>query len=83
MKKEYFVIYFGEDGISIKNYTKEETEKLIKDITEDSISTTPFVEEFKSNYYMDGGNYPIYQYMILKGSLITPKAVQVVTKYEL
>lgn len=81
MKKEYFIIHFGEDGITISHVTREAVEKLVKQLTEDSNKDSPFVDNSAGLDFSMGDNYPIYKYMILKGELVIPHAVETVVKY--
>lgn len=78
--KEYFIIFFGEDGVSIRPATKKEVESLIEEIAMTGMQDT-FVT--KSHYIDIDSNYPLYHHMIIKGELVVPKPVQVVTKYEI
>lgn len=80
--KEYFLIYFGEDGISIKSSSKKDIEELINSLGENpNDETDHFVKDTGSKFYMDGGNYPLYKYLIIKGEVIIPKPVEIVKKY--
>lgn len=85
MKEEYFLIYFGEDGISISKTDKQGVDKLLKEVIEDGIEhiTEKFDAGKEDMYYMDGGSYPIYKTLIIKGSAILPKSIDTITKLEI
>jgi hypothetical protein len=76
--KKYFVIYFGEDGISISSHTKKEVEEMVNDETQES----EFVDGTAKEYSMDE-TYPIYKIMIIKGEVVLPKPIEVITKFEI
>ena len=76
---DFFIIVFGEDGISITPANKKDVQNLVNDRVEDD---EPFVTEV-TKFYMDGGEYPIHKTMIIKGKLIVPKPVEIVKKYEI
>ena len=74
----YFIINFGEDGISISSANKQDVQKFVDDrIKEDE----PFVTKIEE-FYMNE-NYPIYKTMIIKGELIIPKPIEIIKKYEI
>lgn len=74
----YFIINFGEDGVSISLANKQDVQKFVDDrIKEDE----PFVTKIEEFYI--NGNYPIYKTMIIKGELIIPKPIEIIKKYEI
>lgn len=79
---EYLVIYFGEDGMTITPMDQKKLNKLMDDIVEEGIDhpTERFVKAEDKRFYMDGGEYPLYKYMIIKGESILPKISSSVTK---
>ena len=78
MKKEYFIVYFGEDGITIDVRSKEQVQKML-----DSDPDGEYVSKLEERYEADGGPYPIYKTMIIKGDLVVPKPVEIVKKLEI
>lgn len=84
-KDNYYIIYFGEDGMNVKKGTKADVEKLLKDLAEEEMEHP--AEKFAQmkdgeSLYMDG-NYPLYKYLIIKGEEVFPKAVQTVTEFKI
>ena len=81
-KGEYFIISPGEDGARVEQMDKEE---LLKRITRsEEEDTTDYgdvdflekIEETDPNYWGDN-------ILIIKGEIVKPKAVKVVTKLEI
>lgn len=79
----YFLIYFGEDGISIEVTDKQGAEKLVKDLSQDYPSGIPVLgKPIAKRYYIDGGSYPLNKYLILEGSVVVPQVVSTITEYK-
>lgn len=79
MKQEYFVVYFGEDGISISRSTKEQVQNRLNSDPNGKYVTNNNIKDF----YADGGVYPLYETMIIKGELVVPRKIEVITKLEI
>lgn len=77
MEDKYFVIHNGDGDTTVREYTKEQ---LLEDIEEnawgDAIPLDAIPENSDTNYW--GANI-----LIIKGSIVTPKAKEVVTKYDI
>ena len=79
----YVVITASEDGdIRVKKYTQEELTKFINDEEEGDFDTDDFVNgkmlESNSDPMYWGGN----SILIIKGKIIIPKPVKIVSAYE-
>ena len=75
------IFYVSEEGeVSLHNLTKEEAEKRLSP-DEDGYCYygTPNIITEIPDHIMDKGNYLI----VIKGTIIEPKAMKVVTRYEL
>ncbi len=76
MEEKYYVIHNGEGDTYVREYTKEE---LLAEIEEGS-----YDEGIHENLPEDGDtNYWGGHALIIKGTVVTPKAEQVVTKYKI
>lgn len=78
MGDSYFVLRGTEDGVRVSQYTKQELEAYLNDpdIREDcrpiALSQVPYsLMETREN-----------EVVIIKGEVVVPKQVQVVTKYD-
>jgi hypothetical protein len=75
MKETYFVIRNSDGDTTVRTYTKEE---LLNEISEgdfgDALSQ---IFDSDTNYWREGVA------LIIKGEIVTPKAEQVVTKYNI
>lgn len=83
MKKEYIVIYFGEDGIIVTPHDHVEVTELLAQLAEERSGENPFVDGTAKYYSTDGGEYPLYKYMIIKGKVLVPQPVKTVMEYQL
>ena len=74
---KYFEIYFGKDGVTIDETTKE---KLTQKLNTDYFRGTDFI----ANVGRDNINseYIEHKVLIIKGKIIDPKPVEVVETYE-
>ena len=74
---KYYLIYFGEDGVTVEEMTKEKLEKQLNN------------NEYEGTSFLDNAtNEPNSEYLshvaiIIKGEIITPKPVEVVKTYEI
>lgn len=81
----YFSIEVDEDGYRIKKISKEQIDKFLQDRVE-----SEFLGDFPENRWtktrdeMDAETFPEYgQVILIKGEIVKPKKVEVVTKLEL
>lgn len=73
----YFLIHVTEDGdVYVKQYKKDDLLKVIKDGYFGDMSFLEHIEEENPQYW--GANT-----LIIRGEIVTPKPVEVVTDYEL
>jgi len=82
----YFVIYFGEDGMTVTPMNEKSIESLLNDKAEEGMEhpTEGFVDaDGVKRFQMDGGDYPLYKHLIIKGEAVMPKAVNTVTSFKL
>lgn len=86
----YFVVYFGEDGITITPQNKEQVEKMVNTLVAETQVARPgslFVEKFPhdvvSNGWSMNDEYPEGKYLIIKGEMVIPQPIQTVVKYEI
>ena len=81
---EYFIIYFGEDGIQITPATQEQVNERLKDAIGETTDEYPFVKELPENGYWDMNyDYPMYKTLIIKGRMVIPKVVATITEYKI
>jgi len=73
----YFLIYATEDGVGIECGSREQILESIEELKEVS-DYQPWEEWPKESVEYWGDRYAV-----IKGDLVVPKAVEVVTKYEL
>lgn len=77
MADTYFVIHNGEGDTTVREYTREE---LLKEIEENAwgrdADFMDKIDDADTNYW--GGSI-----LIIKGKIVNPKPVEVVTKYEI
>lgn len=90
----YFIIHSGEDGISVSEplSADEVKDRVTPDENGDTYyGTTGFHEEvpdqsdghfWSSTPTADGAEDPADKLLIIKGSIVVPQAVEVVTKFD-
>jgi hypothetical protein len=83
MKKEYFLIHFGEDGITIEPKTKAEINRFLEDMAADGPGGEENFMDGSYDRYEMRGEYPIYKYLIIKGEAVIPQIVKTVTELKL
>lgn len=74
---KYYLIYFGEHGVTVKETTRE---KLKKEFGNGDYEGTTFFDE--ATIDMDS-EYLSHAAIIIKGKIIAPKPVEVVKTYEI
>lgn len=87
----YFVVYFGEDGITITPQNKEQVERMVNNLVNETKLARPgslFVDTMPRDvlshgWSMNHGEYPEGKYLIIKGEMIIPQPIQTVLKYEI
>ena len=81
MSDIYLVIQADEDGENVSIYEHDELEELLEN-PEDNLGIEEFLETWPTDkhgvQYWDSG-----QALIIKGKIVVPEVVEVVTKYEL
>ena len=79
MKSEvYYVIYQNEDSMGV--YGPYSKEQVLKAINEGWYGNIPVLNELPTFY---DGNLEKQGIVIIRGDVVVPQAVEVVTKYEL
>jgi hypothetical protein len=79
MKETYFLIHNSEGDTTITEINKEE---FLKDIEDGSYgSDAVFLDEIPENN--DTNYWGENTYLVIKGNIVTPKPVEVVTKFEI
>lgn len=80
----YLVIFRDEEEPSTSIRTKQETEKLLEQLTERNIEWIHKSSDVDSSWWYDGmGDWPEKTGIIIRMHLMRPKSVKVVTKYSL
>ena len=75
MAEKYYVLYPGEDGMTVCELTKEQLERRL---AEEYYGRREFLDHVPEGDH----NYWGPTILILKGEVVVPKVVKVVEKYE-
>ncbi len=85
MDKKYFILHSGEDGVSVEHVSEKDmlaaitpNEDGCTDYGEQVNFLTEMPSEFKGNWEADQNSI-----LIIKGEIVIPKPIKVVTKFEL
>ncbi len=74
---KYYLIYFGEDGVTVDETTKD---KLEKELSDGEYEGTTFLANAENQ---PSSEYLTHAAIIIKGKIIDPKPVEVVKTYEI
>ena len=77
----YYRIYFGEDHVSVENLTKEEVLEELNEYNENDFSSKMSIDLRKGESVDWPEKCECYKSVIIKGEVIIPQKVEVVTKY--
>ena len=75
---KYYFIYFGEDGVTVKERTKNEIQKEINEDPEGY----HFIDNEEINSGSIDSEYTSHKHLIIKGKVVVPKATEIVISYE-
>lgn len=84
--KQYFVIYFGEDGMILTPMDEKGINELLEDVKEQGLEhpAEGFITGNEArSFSMDNGNYPLYKRLIIEGKGIMPIAAKTITEFKL
>ena len=76
---KYYLIYFGEDGVTVNKRTKDEIQN--------EINKDPEGYHFIDNEEINSGSidseYTSHRHLIIKGEVVVPKATEIAISYEI
>ena len=82
--KNYFRIYFGEGHVSVENLSKDDLLNILNDEDEPDCISEKMSNDLKAGESQEWPeNCECYKSIIIKGEIVFPKEVKVVTKFEI
>lgn len=76
---KYYLIYFGEDGVTVKEKDKNE---ILKEINEDP-EEYHFIDNDEITSSRIDSEYISHRHLIIKGEVVVPKATEIAITYEM